>query len=191
MCSNWLEDSKLFKRLNYGDEQAFRLIYEKYHKPLFGLAFKYLQSKELAEDAVHDIFIKVWSKRKKLDSSGTLKHFLFTVTKNHVLNVIMLTKNKQKLNKRITLDYETENSLQQSDNVIILSEYRELYKQAIEQLPHKRQQIYKLKTKDGLTYKEIAQYLGLSEHTIKSQHNKASNFIRDYVQGRINRKTGT
>lgn len=182
-------DAILLKKLKAGDKKAFRKIYLKYNKKLFSVGIKYLRSKELAEDAIHDIFLKLWNNRKKLDNSGSLKGFLFTAVKNHVLN--MISSNKRKMKKHIKLSYEKKVNRVEQDNVISISKYRERYELAVEQLPEKRREIFKLRTNDGLTNKEVAQYLNLSVHTVKSQYYKASNFIKSYVIKSMNRETGT
>jgi RNA polymerase sigma-70 factor (ECF subfamily) len=98
------EDRILLQKLKKGDEKAFRKVYIKYHKPLYQVAVKYLRRKERAEDAVHDIFIKLWDERKKLNKSGSLRGFLFTAVTNHVLNII--DRQKRTLKKEIELAYE-------------------------------------------------------------------------------------
>jgi len=183
------KDHILLEKIKAGDEQSFRLIYEKYHEQLYRVALKYLRSKELAEDAVHDVFIKLWNNRKKLEKSGSLKGFLFTTAKNHVLN--MLSRNKRKVKKHILLRYERKVSRMEPANVIALSEYRGLYRQAVKERPPKRREVFKLRTDEGLTNREAAQFLDISVHTVKSQYYKASNFIRDYVNERISSRTGT
>ena len=182
-------DTDLLRRLKSGNEQSFKQIYEKYHKSLFQVAKKYLRHSQLAEDAVHDVFIKLWNNRKRLDRSGSLKGFLFTATKNHVLN--MLSKDKRKVKKHIMLMYEKKVSNMSANNIIALAEYRELYQRAVDKLPPKRREVFKLRTDEGLTNQEVSQYLDVSIHTVKSQYYKASKFIREYVNERMNKKTGT
>lgn|SRR5699024_3444065 len=179
----------LLEQIKAGEEDAFRLIYDKYHQRLYRLALKYLRSNKLAEDAVHDVFVKLWKKRKTLNESGSLKGFLFTATKNHVLN--MIDRNKRKVKKHILLRYEKKVEHQEPSNVIDLSTYRKLHQKAVKELPQKRRKVYELRTEDGLRNQEVADYMEISIHTVKSQYYKASKFIREYVNERINRKTGT
>lgn len=189
MGDNNYEDCNLLLQIKTGNEQAFRLVYEKYHKPLYLFALKYLRSKVLAEDAVHDVFIKLWNNKRKLDTSGSLKGFLFTATKNHVLN--MLTSDKEKMKKHILLQYEGEEDRQMPNNVSYLSEYWELCQQAVLQLPERRREVFELRNNEGLTNEEIAQYLEISENTVKVHYYKATNFIREFVMQNIARKTGS
>lgn len=129
------EDRLLLQGLKAGDEHSFREIYTKYHKQLYSLSMKYLRRRELAEDAVHDVFIKLWRDRKELKMSGSLRGFLFTAAKNHVLN--MIAKQKRKLRKNIEYVYETKAAQKEPENIIILSEYRKIYHMAVNQLPKK------------------------------------------------------
>lgn len=183
------EDIVLLQNLKAGDEKSFRRVYLKYHKQLYSVALKYLRSKSLAEDAVHDIFIKLWNNRTKLEKSGSLRGFLFTAVKNHVLNII--SGQKRKLKKDIEFIYQKRLSSKEIENVIVLSKYRKFYGSAIDQLPDKRREIFELRMKEGLTNREIANYLGISIHTVKSQYYKASKFIRAYVTEHVDKETGS
>src|SRR5690554_5361226 len=93
-----------------GDKVAFRQIYDAYHEQLYTVAGKYLKDSQLAEDAVQEIFIMLWLKRASLDTSKSLKSFLFTCLKNHVFNMIKSRK------RRILLAYEAHEEKPQSDN---------------------------------------------------------------------------
>ena len=189
MGSEEQKDRVLLQKLKTGDERSFRKIYTKYHRQLYSVALKYLRNKERAEDAVHDIFLKLWNNRTNLESSGSLRGFLFTAVKNHVLNII--SRQKRKLRADIELTYEKKIDSTETENVIILSKYRECYRTAVEQLPEKRRKIFELRINEGLTNREIAEYMDISIHTVKSQYYKASQFIRMYVNEHINSKTGS
>jgi RNA polymerase sigma-70 factor (ECF subfamily) len=183
------EDKVLLQQLKRGNEKAYRRIYLKYHKPLYSAAARYLRRKERAEDAVHDIFIKLWNEREKMDKSGSLLGFLFTAVTNHVLNII--DRQKRTLKKEIELAYEREIDREEAENVIVLSEYRDVYQLAVHQLPDKRREVFELRVKEGLTNGEVAEYLGISIHTVKSQYYKATTFIKKYVGEHINMETGS
>ena len=57
----------LIRQLKKGSQLAFSSLYEKYSKEAYMLSLKYLCSKELAEDAVQNLFIKIWVKKKDID----------------------------------------------------------------------------------------------------------------------------
>lgn len=174
------DDHILMRKLKEDNEQAFRQIYLKYHQELYTVAMKYLRSENLAEDAVHDIFVKLWDNRDTLEKSGSLSGFLFTAIKNHVLN--MVNSQKRKIQKEVELKQEKETEEKTSGQEVNLSEYQELYQQALDKLPESRREVYELRIKDGLTNQEVAEYRDISINTVKSQFYKASKFIKNYIK---------
>ena len=172
-------DENHIKKLQRGDEDSFRQIYDKYHNRLYGIAFKYLKSKELAEDAVHDVFIKLWNHRKKLDQKGSLKGFLFTSMKNHVLNMIRDRKREVKKNKKYaTLKPVKINNI---ESKITLNTYQKVFRDGLTKLSDGKREIFKLKMNKGLSNQKIADKLDISINTVKSQYYKASKFIKNHL----------
>ncbi|HYW35624.1 MAG TPA: RNA polymerase sigma-70 factor [Balneolaceae bacterium] len=182
-------DRTLLQGVKSGSEKAFRSVYKKYHKQLYGLALKYLRNKKRAEDAVHDVFVKMWNNKESLDPAGSLRGFLFTATKNHVLNII--NQKKRALKRDIKYTYQKKMDRRRPANVINLSEYRSAYQSAVHRLPEKRREVFKLRAEEGLTSREVAEYLDISIHTVKSQYWKATKSIRAYVNEHDDGKTGS
>lgn len=176
---NRYTDKYLIKGLKENDEHSFRKIYDKYHKSIYGIAFKYLKSHSLAEDAVHDIFIKLWDYRHKLDEQQSLKGFLFTSTKNHVLNMIRDRKRDDEKNR----GYSRLQSVSTNKTVARLTfeNYKKVFQHCLEKLPEGKQEIFKMKMNEGISNKQIADRLDISVNTVKSQYYKASKFIKEQL----------
>lgn len=176
---SWEEDQKIVEGLQEGNEKAFREIYDKYHKQLYGLAVNYLKSKELAEDAVHDVFIKLWNHRKKMKEKGSLKGFLFTSMKNHVLNMIRNRKREIEKNKKYgKLKPSKKDSITAK---LTLKNYKKIFQDGLKELPKGKKEIFNMKMQKGISNKKIAQKLDISVNTVKSQYYKASKFIKGYL----------
>lgn len=171
------EEKRILYRLQLGDNDAFEQLYHRYHKRLYGFAFKYLKSRELAEDAVHDTFIKLWEKRGSLHSNP--KGFLFTSVRNHVIN--MVRNNKRNVLKHIQIEHERKKSTNKTEDVIIYSEYQKILASGLKKLPEGKREIFNLKTVHKLSNQEIAERLNISIHTVKSQYYHASKFIKEYL----------
>ena len=62
------EAQALVKALKEGNQLAFSIVYKTYAAQTFSLAFKYLLNKELAEDAVQNLFLKLWLKKEEIDA---------------------------------------------------------------------------------------------------------------------------
>lgn len=175
-------DRNLTERLKQGDTYAFRTIYDTYHKPIYAIALKYLKSPSQAEDAVHDVFIKLWDYREKLEPDQSLKGFLFTSVKNHVLNMIRDRKRAQKKNK----DYSRLRPISENktSDKLTLKNYQKIFADCLEQLPEGKRKVFNLKMNQDLSNKKIAEQLDVSVSTVKSQYYKASKFIKKQLSSR-------
>jgi len=71
-----------------GDTAAFKELYNYYHPQLYRFSLRYVKSPFLAEEVVHDVFVKVWENRHTLDESRSIRSYLYTICKNHMLNVL-------------------------------------------------------------------------------------------------------
>lgn len=95
------EDVTLFLLIKQRDKDAFSVVYQKYHAYLYALALRYLKNTALAEDAVQHVFVKLWETSKNIDIDINLKNYLYTMTKNYILNQF---RNNRKI---ISLNYAT------------------------------------------------------------------------------------
>lgn len=100
-----MDDETLFAKVERGDVEAFTVVYNKYHKLLYVLAYRYLMDKAMAEDAVQHVFTRFWEFRSELRVGISLKNYLVTMTKNHILNVI------RNENNAIAKNYEIAQSI--------------------------------------------------------------------------------
>lgn len=181
------EDKDLLQRLKEGQEQAFVEIYHLYHKRLFSFAIKYLKSRELAQDAVQAAFIKLWENRQKIESS--VRGFLFTTARNHILN--MIRNDHLRILKKVQLEQQKVMPRNETEEVILYSEYQRILNEGLAELPPGKREIFELKTTGGLTNPEIAEKLGISINTVKSQFYEASRFIREYLARHANIRHGS
>lgn len=70
-----MDDEALFARVERGDAEAFTVVYHKYHKLLYVLAYRYLMDRDMAEDAVQHVFTRFWEYRSELRVGISLKNY--------------------------------------------------------------------------------------------------------------------
>lgn len=174
------QDSILVDEVKQGNEQSFEIIYLKYHKQLYVIAFKYLRSQELAEDAVQDIFLKLWRIRRELDPSLSLRDFLFTILRNHVLN--MIRNDRRRILKYIRFTQEHSVVSETPDDFVFVSECKEIIERGLSELPDGKRLIFRMRRMEGMSNDEIAHKLGISIFTVKTQLYHATKFMRDYLK---------
>ncbi len=168
----------LIEQLNRGNEQAFDRIYKTYSPRVFAFATSLLKDKDEAEEVVQEVFIKVWNKRGELSVNGSFESFLFTMTKNDVLNRIRKTDYH-----RVFVEYKKSNP-EPDPELNAEIHYRELesvYSKAIDKLSPRKKEIFLLKQKYALSHDEIAQKLGLSAKTVRNQIDAASAEIKQLI----------
>lgn len=169
----------LTHRIKNGDKTAFRKIYYLYNKQLFLVGRKYLKDTQLAEDAVQDIFVKLWLGREDLDPAKSLQSFLFTCLKNHVLNMIKSRK------RRILLAYNAhelkDKGTSCTEDDIIYSEYKRIVEEGLQKLPQRRREVFRLKTYHGFTNTQVSESLSISMNTVKNHYYHSTKFLRAYL----------
>jgi RNA polymerase sigma-70 factor (family 1) len=176
--------NNLIVRLRDGDEDAFEEIYWLYRNEIYGLAFRYLKDHALSEDAVQDIFIKLWLYRNQLDSGRAIHGFLFTSLKNHVLN--MIKSRKRRILRQFEYIRYNDSRGENPEDSMFHSEYENIVREGLKKLPAGKQLVFKLKFYDGFSSKEIASELGISVNTAKSQFYKANKFIQTFIKKNTN-----
>lgn len=171
------EQFQLIKLIKVGNESAFRTLYDAYFSQLFRLSIRFLKSPELAEETVHDVFLKLWINRSKINDNLPISPYLFKICKNQLLNQIgKITKDSQYL-KSIVMHQEMVCKVT-PELVLIEEENKEMVIQAIRKLPAKRQLVYKMCREEGRSYKEVAYELGISEGTVNSHIIKAHQALK-------------
>lgn len=170
-------DGELFQLVKDGDIAAFREIYDRYWKLLFYMAEKKLRGFQDSEEIVQDIFADLWLKKSAIDLQYSLKSFLAGMAKFKIY-----TKLSQQYRRQMQTEDTacTENILTDIsvEDVYQIKELREEIFKAVNELPERCQLIYKLSREEGLSYKQIAAHLHLSEKTVETQMSRALKRLR-------------
>jgi RNA polymerase sigma-70 factor (ECF subfamily) len=174
------EDHALFILLKRRDKDAFSAIYSKYHHYLYALAFKYLKDSEMAEDVLQHVFVKLWESTGDIQIEINLKNYLYTMTKNFILNLIRDHK------EAISLNYiNAQVDIPGDDDIARMVEDQEmqdlLYK-GIDSLPPQKKEVCMRKMKTSDSNQQIAEKMGISIHTVKSHYQESLKMLRSYFQ---------
>lgn len=175
-----MTDQQLIHALKSGDQRAFELVYERYYRLVFYLALKMLKKEDLAEDAVQDIFIRFWRYRENLKAEGSIKSFLMTIGKNHLLNEIR--NNKNQILKHLLLQDKEEQTKNETENALYYKELNGIVQKGMEGLTNRKKEIFALKVLQGYSNQEIAEKLSISPNTVKFQLCQAKKSVRNYVE---------
>jgi len=175
MYRSALNDEKaLLRQVAGGDERAFTRVFDHYHQRLGQHIYRIARSRSVAEEVVHDVFLKIWRNRELLPEIENFQVYLFVISKNAALNALRKVAAEQA--KFTGLDDATESEPDQPED------YRyALIDEAIDQLPPQQRQVYLLSRHERLSYNEIALQMGLSRETVKKYLQIATASIISYI----------
>ena len=159
------------------DKPAFEQLFRSFFPGLVLFAQKYVPDQDTAKEIAHNVFLNLWEKKEKIDTSSSLKSYLFTSVHNRCLNYIR----DQKKFDRDESHFERLDSTEFTDASDLLEE-QELEQRiydALQALPEKCREVFTLNRFEGLKYTEIAEKLGISVKTVESQMSKALKILRE------------
>lgn len=156
-------------RIAENDETAFTELYLHFGNRLQQFASSLVRSKEISEELVEDVFVKIWANRKRITEIDNITVYLYVAIKNKALNIL-----SQKAKELITapfdyLDLPIDDFATDPHDLMITAEMMNRIHQVVENLPPRCKMIFKLIREDGLKYKEVAEILNISVNTIDVQ----------------------
>jgi RNA polymerase sigma-70 factor (ECF subfamily) len=179
------EDERLIARVVEGDRRAFELLYDRYAATVFGLTLKMLGDREVAEDAVQEIFLRVWRRLGSFDRSRAFAPWLFGIAHNYCIDELR----RRKVRPQSVYEDDENPILSEIPDEIdvgetaILAEQGQIVRSALEQLPEEQRQTLLLAYFGGLTQQEIAVKLGNPLGTVKTRMRLGLQKLRAVLQG--------
>ena len=164
-------------RIKMGDEQAFELLFRKYHVRLCGFANKYSNDPEEAREVVQEVFIKIWEGREDIDPEESLRAYIFKITRNICINKLRRKQVESKYIEIYKLVYTETREFSPYDS-LLADELNENITNALKKIPSKCRRIFDLSRVEGLKYREIADRLQISQKTVEAQMSKALHILR-------------
>ncbi|WP_421918606.1 RNA polymerase sigma-70 factor [Marinifilum sp.] len=165
------------KDLSSGTFKDFERIFQENFISLVTFAMTIVDSQDVAEDIVQEVFIKIWESKKNTTVYKDLKGYLFVSVKNSCLNHVKKEKRTQLKEKELTAKlidiYDT--------HAVENSERNKLIFQAIEKLSPKGKIVLKLICFNNLKYKEAAEELDISVDTVKYHYTTSLKKLRELL----------
>lgn len=177
---SFFDEALLIKGLHNGDKAAFEAIFHHFKKPLKAFALQELRSESLADDALQEIFVKLWVKRSSINLEQSLRGFLFTCMKNHILNTIRSKKNEILKNSRFAS--EQSHTSNGTEHDVRSAELENGITELIQKLPELKRKILHLNIYSGWSKEQIAQELNISPTTVKIYLSQSTRQLRSLIE---------
>lgn len=168
-----IEDKLLIKEIQKRNREVFEALFHDYYPGLTRFAEGFVFDRKVSEDIVQNLFIYIWEHAENLNLFSTIRSYLYYSVKNRCLNYLRSLKIQDQhhiLYVEATLN-ETHFDWDDTD-------ITKKIEAALEKLPPKMAEIFKLKYLEEKTVKEIAAQLEVTENTVKTQLLRAKEKLR-------------
>ena len=173
-------DILILRKVANGDEPAFKQLFLEWQPFLSSHIYRITESRELTEEIVQDIFLKIWLTRETLDKIENFKAYLVVVSRNQALNVLRQRAAMARQHKVWEMEQKPDGPPDPH------SIYYTLIDEAINNLSPRQKEVYLLHRHERLKYSEVANRLKLSRETVKTHLQQAVAGITKYIKERIN-----
>ncbi|RPD43030.1 RNA polymerase sigma factor [Chitinophaga barathri] len=173
-------ESILLHEIAQGNEKAFRTLFEAYKVKLYNYIFRITKSKEISEEILTDVFLKIWMGRDFITEIRNFEGFIQKVACNKALDFLRVASRHKRLQELIERELMAGESA--LDQAVIEREYQLVLHKAMEQLSPQRRLIFSLSRDYGFSHEEIAVRLNLSRHTVRNTVVEALKTVRSYLK---------
>lgn len=171
-------NSDNWELIQQGNEKAFEQMYRDHYRGLYALACRFLNNNGLAEEAVHDVLLRLWDQSAQIEINTSLKAYLFKSVSNHCLNLL----SKKQVSKTDVTELQTLADASQVDEWLYEEELCRKLLNLLDQLPEQNRIIFKMSRLDDKKHQEIADELGLSIKTVKNNITLTLQFLRTHLK---------
>ena len=152
----------------YDDQSAYKEVFTSLYPALIQFTTSITRSRQSAEEIVSDLFLKLWEKRKSLCEIENLRVYCFVAARNRSVNLLETQKKRRHESlegHRSSLVYASPDPEQS----MISAEMMRRVQEAVDSLPDRCQEAFKLVKEYGFRYQEAAEILQVSPKTIENQ----------------------
>lgn len=172
-------DQELLEQLKAGSKDAFTDLYNRYSDKLYSFITAYTRSEAMAQDLVHDVFLKLWERRESLGEVRGFENYLYGAIRNSGITQMRRFAKQQIVLAAIT--GQPSSAPETPETRFILGEIQGKVHEAIQQLPPRQKEVYTLHRQGGLKQEDIAQQLNISLSTVQNHFLQAKTNIRNYL----------
>jgi RNA polymerase sigma-70 factor (ECF subfamily) len=169
------------ERIRAGDTAAFEAMVRAYADPLFGYAYTFVRSRDVAEELVQDLFVRLWSQRETWDVPRSLLSYLFQATRNRAVSYLRHARVERRFRERALLGEDASTLGPRpvpADESARVEELSAAIARAVAAMPQRCREVFTLSREQQLTYPQIAEALQISVKTVEIHMGRALAMLR-------------
>jgi len=171
-------DRRLLEALTHNRQQAFILIFRKYYVDMIVFAGTFIPEKNVCEDIVQNVFMKMWENRHDLNLHTSIKSYLIKSVRNQCIDEVR----HRKIEHRYASDFDGKLWDRDTEDYILYSDLNRHLYMAMAKLPKEERAALIMSRRDGLKYTEIAARCNVSVRTIENRVSKALARLRELLK---------
>lgn len=151
-----------------GNHKAFQEIYRRYAAHVFGYSLRLLKNRGTSEEVSQEVWIRVVRMASSYRSDGSLKSWLYTVTRRTAFNYLRDHDSSAEVKSEELIDPASESSINEFEEQVLARAELADVRRAVDELPDSQRLALTLWLTEDLSYDQIAAQMGVSEASVKS-----------------------
>lgn len=173
----YIDEQDLLTRLREGDYMAFEAVYHQYKKPIAANLFRLLKSRELVEETLQELFLKLWENRENIQPGKPVLAYLHKVAVNLAHDYFRKAARDKKLANTI---WESMRGYYTPSDEINQQEADEALYKVIDGLPAQRRRVFIMCKLESKSYEEVSKLLDISVAAVNDHITKANKFLKQH-----------
>ena len=170
----------ILTRLKSDDRAALKDLFQEHYPLVCQAIHRFIRDHATTEDLAQEVFLRFWEKRHSIEVTSSLPAYLRRMAINEALGYLRRSKRYEE--DEFTPENEA-GTHASAEETYLHSELQESVTAAINTLPPKCRTVFQLSRYEELTYREIADQMGISVKTVENQMGKALKILRERLQG--------
>jgi RNA polymerase sigma-70 factor (family 1) len=173
------DEKMLFQKISEGNEESFKIFFDRYKNRLFRFIKNITKSGDVAEELMHDVFLKIWTEKQSLAIVENPEVFIFVIAKNKALSHLRKIAREGRLLEEVALNMLAFHD--DTNELVEANDSNRLIQDAVKSLSPQQQRIYDMSRNEGLSHDQIADVLQISKSTVNNHLTTAMKQIRVYL----------
>lgn len=156
---------QVLKELSEEQESALEELFNYYYPRLYAFSKSFLKLEQGIDDILQEVFLRIWQNRKNILDPATFNSYIFTITRNLLLNELRSRLNNNNLKEEIRKLSVAQEYI--SSEELDYTDFKNRVDKIISELPERQKEVFILSRTEGLSHKEIASKLEITPKTVE------------------------